>query len=251
VKVGPVALATTWLLATGGGAAQADPPSAHAIAEGRYHLRRANGLAGDDRCQAAIHEYTLAYRKLGDPVVLFNRAECYRRIGEDEKAIADYRAFLQEVPAASNRAQIEGKIGALAARLWPAAGPAPVRPNGSGPEHPTAPPPATRSIATQPPTAPPPVARSMATQPPPPPAARAPVIDDAPLPPPSASPPVVALVQAAPVAAAPSDGEGHHGKTWIWLAVGAAVAGGAVGAYFALRPPATVPPSTDLGNYKF
>ena len=80
---------------------------------------------------------------------------------------------------------------------------------------------------------------------------RPPLIDDAPLP---ASPrrrPPVALVQTAPAASAPSEGEGHHGKTWIWLAVGAAVAGGAVGAYFALRTPATVPPSTELGNYKF
>jgi hypothetical protein len=29
------------------------------------------------------------------------------------------------------------------------------------------------------------------------------------------------------------------------------VAGGAVAAYFALRTPATVPPTTALGNYKF
>ena len=108
MKTGAAAL-TAILLLVAAGAAQAESPSAHAIAEGRYHLRKANGLAGDDRCQAAIHEYTLAYKKLGDPVVLFNRAECYRRIGEDEKAVADYRAFLEAVPAAPNRAQIEAE----------------------------------------------------------------------------------------------------------------------------------------------
>ena len=105
---------TATLLVAAAGAARAES-SEHAIAEGRYHLRKANGLAGDDRCQAAIHEYTLAYKKLGDPVVLFNRAECYRRIGEDEKAVADYRAFLAAVPTAPNRAQIEAKISTLTA----------------------------------------------------------------------------------------------------------------------------------------
>ena len=233
MKAGAVAL--TAVLMAVGGAAQAGSPSEHAIAEGRYHLRKANGLAGDDRCQAAIHEYTLAFKKLGDPVVLFNRAECYRRIGEDEKAIADYRAFLEAVPAAPNRVQIEGKIAALAARLWPVAGPAPVRPNSQGPERPTAPPPVRPSAPASPYLS----------------AERPPVIDDSSLPAPAAPPPAVTLVQAAPVASAPTEGQGHRGKTWIWLAVGAAVAGGAVGAYFALRTPATVPPSTELGNYKF
>lgn len=234
MKVGTVALAASLLLAAAG-AARAEPPSEHAISEGRYHLRKANGLAGDDRCQVAIHEYTLAFKKLRDPVVLFNRAECYRRIGEDEKAVADYRAFLEAVPAAPNRDQIEAKISTLTAapnvKPSPVAGAAPARPNSRGPERPTAPPPATASPYLS--------------------AERPPLIDDSSLPAPAAPPPAVTLVQAPPAAAAPSEGEGHHGKAWIWLAVGAAVAGGAVGAYFAFRTPDTVPPSTALGNYKF
>jgi tetratricopeptide (TPR) repeat protein len=241
LKLGAVAVPAALLFAAAG-AAQGEP-SEHAIAEGRYHLRKANGLAGDDRCQAAIHEYTLAYKKLGDPVVLFNRAECYRRIGEDEKAIADYRAFLAAVPAAPNRAQIEAKISTLTGTP-----PAPVDVN---------PPPLARPTIARPsapgagrPTAPPAVA-PIVTEPPPQPIERAPLIAAAPPPAPVPSPPAVELSQAAPMNPSPSDGEGHHGTTWIWLAVGAAVAGGAVGAYFALRTPATVPPSTELGNYKF
>jgi tetratricopeptide (TPR) repeat protein len=238
VKTGAVALAVSLLLEAGG-AARAGSPAEHAIAEGRYHLRKANGLAGDDRCQAAIHEYTLALKKLADPVVLFNRAECYRRIGEDEKAVTDYRAFLEAVPAAPNRAQIEAKIATLNAtsetRSSPVAGPAPSR----GTERPTAPPPV-RPIATPSPYLS---------------AERPPLVDDSPSPAAAAPPSAATLVPVAPVAApeasSPSEGESHHGKTWIWLAVGAAVAGGAVGAYFALRTPATVPPSTELGNYKF
>jgi tetratricopeptide (TPR) repeat protein len=245
VKVGAVAM-TAMLLLAAASAARAES-SAHAIAEGRYHLRKANGLAGDDRCQAAIHEYTLAYKKLGDPVVLFNRAECYRRIGEDEKAVADYRAFLNAVPAAPNRAQIEAKIATLTATLTatPAAPvdvnppsltrPAPARSRAPGPDHSNTP----SAVAP------------MVREPPPQPTQRPPVISAAPLPASVPSPPAVELAQAAPTTRAPSDAEGHSGTTWIWLAVGAAVAGGAVGAYFALRTPATVPPSTELGNYKF
>jgi tetratricopeptide (TPR) repeat protein len=238
VNVGRGVLTATLLLAAAG-AAQAESPSAHAVEEGRYHLRKANSLAGDDRCQAAVHEYTLAYKKLRDPVVLFNRAECYRRIGEGEKAVADYRAFLEAVPSAPNRAQIEAKIAtqiaALDAKPSPVAGPGPARRNGPGPDRATAPP----------------LARSLATAPPPPPSEKAPVIDDAPLPASAASPPAVTLVEPGPAASPPSDNQGHRGKTWLWIAVGAAVAGGAVGAYFALRTPTTVPPTTDLGNYKF
>ncbi len=239
MKTGAVALAVSLLLAAGG-AARAASPSEHAISEGRYHLRKANDLAGDDHCPAAIHEYTLALKKLGDPVVLFNRAECYRRIGQDEKAVTDYRAFLEAVPAAPNRAQIEAKISTLSATPLaatdpPVAGAAPSRPNSRGPERPTSPPPL-RPITTPSPYLS---------------AERPPLVDDSPPPAPVAPPPAATLVQPAPVALAPSAGESHHGKTWLWLAVGAAVAGGAVGAYLALRTPATVPPSTDLGNYKF
>jgi hypothetical protein len=245
VKVGAVAM-TAMLLLAAASAARAES-SAHAIAEGRYHLRKANGLAGDDRCQAAIHEYTLAYKKLGDPVVLFNRAECYRRIGEDEKAVADYRAFLNAVPAAPNRTQIEAKIATLTATLT-ATPAAPVdvnRPSLARPATARSRAPGAEHSSTPPPLAP------IAKEPPPQPTERPPVIAAAPLAAPVPSPPTVELAQSAATTPTRSDDEGHSGPAWIWLAVGAAVAGGAVGAYFALRTPATVPPSTELGNYKF
>jgi hypothetical protein len=210
------------------------------VAEGRYHLRKANGLAGDDHCRAAIREYTLAYQKLHDPVVLFNRAECYRRIGEGTEAAADYRAFLDAVPAAPNRSEIEAKIAAVSVPPAPPpmAAKAPPRPAAVGP---------TGRPAGRP-TEPPPV-RPIAT-----PAPAAPMIADqseleATPTPASAGQPVVTLAQTGPSPQAET--ESHHGKTWIWIALGAAVAGGAVGAYLALRSPATVAPTTALGNYKF
>jgi hypothetical protein len=225
------------LLALAAGAAQAK--DADPIAVGRYHLRKANQLAGEDHCHSAIHEYTLAYDKLRDPVVLFNRAECYRRIGQAGKAVTDYRAFLEAVPAAPNRADIEAKVAALTRPTPPVATTAPVRPTASPTARTTAPAP---RAAAEPPPRPvvvvPPMELGPGALEPPPPAPTAPV---------ALSP----RTPAAPPPAAETAAPAHSGHTWLWIAIGAAVVGGAAGAYVALRAPATTPPPTDLGNYKF
>jgi hypothetical protein len=229
VKTGAAAVALLLALVAVADQARAEDP----IAVGRYHLRKANQLANEDHCHSAIHEYTLAYQKLKDPVVLFNRAECYRRIHQSEKAISDYRGFLEAVPAAPNRADIEAKIAAMIAALS-GPPPAPVAATPAPARRPAAPPP---SLPPEPPPPGlPPDLRAL-EEPPPAPAA----------PPPPA---IVAPPQPAPPKPEP-EAESHHGHAWIWIALGAAVAGGAVGAYFALRPPATTPPDTQLGNYKF
>ena len=216
------------------GAAQArdsDP-----VAVGRYHLRKANQLAGEDHCHSAIHEYTLAYEKLKDPFVLFNRAECYRRIGQGGKAINDYRAFLEAVPAAPNRADIEAKISALAA---------------PGPAAPAAPP--AEPALTAPPAPPPPPPTF--TEPPHQPVVVLPPVEIQPSAREPSGPASPAAVLAQPAPAAPAaetdSASGHGGHLWLWIALGAAVVGGAAGAYIALRAPSTTPPPTDLGNYKF
>ncbi|HVZ87383.1 MAG TPA: hypothetical protein VHG72_10470, partial [Polyangia bacterium] len=75
----------------------------------------------------------------------------------------------------------------------------------------------------------------------------------APEPPPAEVPaaPVIAPPSDVAEAPPPADTESHGGHGWLWAALGVAVAGGAVGAYFALRTPGTTPPSTELGNYRF
>jgi len=164
---------------------------------------------------------------LDDPGVLFNRAECYRRIEDDEHAADDYRAFLDRAPKTPNRADIEAKIAALqppepAAREKP-------------PE--TAPPP------------PPPPPREAETRPPPPPPEPAPP-PPAPAPaPPEAKPePVLTLRRAA---VADDAGPAHGTRPWVWVALAVLVAGAAVGGYFMLRPRPQAPPDSALGNYRF
>ena len=87
-----------------------DKAAANVRVEGTNHLKRANALAGEGDCKAAIDEYTKASELLDDPVVLFNRGECYRRTGDGENAVDDYREFLEKLPSAPNRADIEAKI---------------------------------------------------------------------------------------------------------------------------------------------
>jgi tetratricopeptide (TPR) repeat protein len=234
-----VALAAlVWALAAAG-SASAGP---HDVAEGRHHLKKANALAGEGRCDAAVREYTQAYQKLHDPVVLFNRAECYRRLGQNAAAANDYRAFLDAVPHAPNRADVEARL-ALMEGLPP---PVPVAPPPARPAAPSA------RAAAPPPVSPPPAPLAPPPAPPPlavePVAPQPPVAAPAPAPEPVAEAPVIATAPEPPAPAAESE---THVPAWIWAAVGVLVAGGAVGAYFALRTPSAPVPMTQLGNYQF
>ena len=105
-------------------------------AEGIRHSRKAARLAGADKCAAAVPEYTAAFRLLKDPVLLFNRAECYRVLGDRAAALADYRRFLSELPRAPNRAQVEAHIAALDPPAPPAPPAAPAAPAPAAPATP-------------------------------------------------------------------------------------------------------------------
>ena len=211
-------------------------------AEGRAHLKRANALADKGDCQTAIDEYTKAYELLHDPVVLFNRAECFRIVGDADTAVDDYREFLEKVPSAPNRAAIEAKIAALEGSKVPRAPAAEAKPKAPPPVaevKPKAPPPAV--VAPPPPVAvaPPP------TAPPPPPVVVAP-----PAPPASPEPapqPAVTVHRTAPHAEAGRSGT----RPWVWVALSVLAVGVGVAGYLVFRPHDQLPPDTALGNYRF
>ena len=205
-----------------------------AAAEGRAHLKRANALAGDGDCQAAIDEYTKAYELLGDPVVLFNRAECFRRVGDTDAATDDYHEFLEKVPGAPGRKEIEAKIAAMGAPA-PAAHEPPPKPE----------PPAKRE---PPPRREPPIAEK---EPPPPKEAEEAVAPPPPAPEPKVEvrPAPAIVVQRAATAEEPAATGGS--RPWVWVALAVLAAGAATGGYFLLRPHQQTPPGTALGNYRF
>jgi hypothetical protein len=232
-----------------GGAASAREHHHHEHHEHHEHhtdpkkiLERANALAGEGKCVEAINEYTAAYEKLKDPIVLFNRAECYRRVGQNAKAAEDYRGFLQGFPAAPNRKEIEARITELekwAAPRPPTAArpPSPAPPTARPPSAaPVAPPPAPVAKAPPPTTAPPPPP-SMPFLPPPPPAGgQAPSLVESP---------------GATAPEAPKTEASHGSHWWIWTTVAVVVAGGGFAAYWYLRPKDQALPPTTLGNYRY
>lgn len=122
-------------------------------ATARKHAARANQLAAKNKCKAAIFAFTRALKTLKDPSLLFNRAECFRKVGRNDEAVTDYEQFLLELPSTPNRATVESRIVALKASAAPrqeraSAQPGPPAPAGSpapvaapAPAAPAAPPP--------------------------------------------------------------------------------------------------------------
>jgi tetratricopeptide (TPR) repeat protein len=79
----------------------------------RKHAAKANQLAARNQCKRAIFEFTRAYQTLKDPTLLFNRAECFRKVGRNDEAVTDYERFLAELPQTPNRAAVEARIASL------------------------------------------------------------------------------------------------------------------------------------------
>ncbi|MEA2698030.1 MAG: hypothetical protein QOI66_2301 [Myxococcales bacterium] len=236
-----------------GGLAQASDYT-KVYAEGLRHSRKAAALAGANNCKAAVPEYTKALHLLKDPVLLFNRAECYRTLGDRDAALADYRRFLVEMPSAPNRARVEAHIATLAAAARPAVPVAPV----AEPAAPIIDAPSPRGSALDAPSP-----RGPALDAPPV-AAKAPDqsvgrphidLDERPADrqPPS---PGMDLVRydPAPMPLGNQDAEVHRGVTsrwWFWTTIAAVIVGGGVATYFVLRSDGTDIPPSALGNVRF
>jgi hypothetical protein len=226
-------------------------------AEGRRHARKANQLADVNKCKAAIPEYTKAIRLLKDPTLLFNRAECYRRTGEAAKAVADYRKFLAQLPAAPNRAQVEGQIGALEKRPNPVvavAAPAVKLP----PVARAAPPPRPVAVLPEPEPAPAPTPLPAPVaeerRPAAPPEVPEREVGPPSLPPapaPAESPGPMAMVTSNKTSSADTGSQSGTSYWWIWVLGAVVLAGAGAGTYFALKQGGTDIPPSMLGNYKF
>jgi tetratricopeptide (TPR) repeat protein len=128
-RVRRVSLVVAVLLASGG--IRARVAWGDAEDAGRKHAARANQLAAKNKCRSALPEFNRAYKTLKDPTLLFNRAECLRKLGRDLDALKDYEQFLAEMPGTPNRATVESRIMAL--RGIPALGSRPALTEGKEP----------------------------------------------------------------------------------------------------------------------
>ena len=59
---------------------------------------------------AALEGFREAYRLAGDPVFLFNIAQCHRKLGHTQDALTFYRNYLRRKPDAGNRDEVERRI---------------------------------------------------------------------------------------------------------------------------------------------
>jgi len=219
--------------------------------DARRHAQRASNLAASGKCRQAIAEFDKAMAILRDPALLFNRAECYRKIGDTDAALDDYKQFLADLPQAPNRADVQKRIAELSRKVPspPVATPVPPAPV------------APREVAVRPPA---PAAVRPRREPSPSPVAPAPVpASVAPndltlaLPAPATSPaatasPALALGASADTSASSFSSEGGIAtRPWFWITIAAVVVAAGVGTFLLLSQDGTTVPSSALGNYKF
>jgi tetratricopeptide (TPR) repeat protein len=203
---------------------------AQSAAVGRAHAQKAAVLAEQGKCKAAVVEFTKAFEALKDPAILFNRAECQRKLGHREDALSDYEQFLVQLPKTPNRKTVESHIDELRKKLK-------LPPRNAAPEHVAPAPPA---IAAPPP---------------------APILDDDDdVPSPSEkdkdlswSPPTESTngIRLGRDQEEVKDSE-EGVSAWVWVGLGVVVvAAGVVAGVLILGKKDTEIPESGLGNYKF
>src|SRR4051794_8704930 len=96
------AIAVAVIVLIGSGAARAD---ARDQARSLYEAGTAHYNLGE--VKEALSDFQGAYRLVHEPTLLFNIAQCYRRMDQPQKAAELYRAYRREQPDAANRAEVD------------------------------------------------------------------------------------------------------------------------------------------------
>lgn len=79
----------------------------------KAHVEKAKKLFNLGKFDDALSEYQKAYDAKPLPKLLFNIAQCYRNLGQVDQAIFTYKSYLQNVPTAANRTEVEATIDQL------------------------------------------------------------------------------------------------------------------------------------------
>ena len=95
------------------GVVHARPAEDPKVAEARQHYESGLARYNLKEYKAAIEEFEAAYRLKPDPVFLYNLGQAYRLADDPEQALHFYRAYLRERPGASNRKDVEERVGQL------------------------------------------------------------------------------------------------------------------------------------------
>jgi tetratricopeptide (TPR) repeat protein len=82
-------------------------------AAAKAHYGRGTSYYNLGRYGEALAEYEAAYLAVQDPPFLFNIAQCQRKMGKDQEALAAYRSYLRVAPNAPNRLEVQKRIAEL------------------------------------------------------------------------------------------------------------------------------------------
>jgi len=205
-----------------GGAARAAGPSVDDEKQARNLYERAEKNFDVGKFADALADYQSAYEAKPLPGFLFNIAQCYRNMGNFERARFFFRRYLTLDPRAPNRRRVDELIAEMSKQLDAQAA----------------------AVVPTPGTAPPPVEAPLTVPPSP---------TAAPPPPAPSAPSVASSASAAPAGAsdtlsltATATPEKRHPawkRWWFWTGVGAVVVGGAAAAFILTRPETQTPGS--------
>jgi hypothetical protein len=84
-----------------------------AEAEARALFNAAVAAYDAGRYEDALESFERAYRRSNRAALLYNMGQCYDRLRRDEEAVNAFERYLEAMPAAENRAQVESRIRAL------------------------------------------------------------------------------------------------------------------------------------------
>ena len=91
-------------------AAAQDASGTDEISEARALFIAGRSAFNEGRYESALDYFQRSYSLSGRSVLLFNVAQCLDRLRRDEEALAAFEKYLQEVPEAENRTEVESRI---------------------------------------------------------------------------------------------------------------------------------------------
>jgi tetratricopeptide (TPR) repeat protein len=80
------------------------------------HFAAAQEAFGARKFKSAAGEFESAYAISKDPVLLFNIGESYEKAGDGPKAVASYKQYLKDQPAAADKSDVQKRIRAIEAK---------------------------------------------------------------------------------------------------------------------------------------
>jgi tetratricopeptide (TPR) repeat protein len=88
-------------------------------AKGRAKVHFERGIAAykEGRYKDAIDAFLDGHREFPSPVLSFNAARAYDKMGDSAGALRFYREYLRQSPDAADRAQVEPRVGELESKL--------------------------------------------------------------------------------------------------------------------------------------